>query len=137
MSVIQQIRDKYAGPSIAAIAVAMVGFILIDALSQRTGGGLFSKNTTTVGQVDGEKIEQIQFDQQLKQAEQNYQQQGMQVNDELRAQINNQLWKTVVDQKILQEQVKKLGLAFTDREINDLIHSPNAPEALRRQYTDP
>lgn len=137
MSVIQKIRDKYAGPSIAAIAIAMVGFILIDALSQRTGGGLFSKNTTTVGKVDGQTIELNNFDRRLKQAEQNYQQNGMQVNDELRAQINNQLWKTLVDQKILQGQVQKLGLAFTDRELNELIQSPNAPEIFRRRFTDP
>ncbi|HTJ11699.1 MAG TPA: peptidylprolyl isomerase [Dinghuibacter sp.] len=137
MSVIQKIRDKYAGPAIAAIAVAMVGFILIDALSQKTGGGLFSKNTTTVGKVDGETIELNQFDRRLKQAEQNYQQQGMQVNDELRAQINNQLWKTLVDQKILQDQVQKLGLTFTDKELNALIQSPNAPEIFRRRFTDP
>lgn len=136
MSVIQKIRDKYAGPSIAAIAVAMVGFILIDALSQKTGGGLFSKNTTVVGKVDGEKIDLIQFDNQLKQAEQNYQSQGMQVTDALREQINNTLWQQLVEQQIMQEQIDKLGLSITDKELTNLIYQ-SPPEDLRRLGTDP
>lgn len=136
MSVIQKIRDKYAALAIAVIAVAMVGFILIDALSSRTGGGLFNKNTTTVGKVNGEKIELVDFDNQLKRAEQSEQSRGMQVSEEMREEMNNQLWRTTVDQKVLSGQIDKLGLVLTPKELDELLYE-NPPEALRQQFTDP
>jgi peptidyl-prolyl cis-trans isomerase D len=69
MSVIQKIRDKYAAAAIATIAIAMVGFILIDALSQRGGGSVFSKDINTLGKVNGEKVSRIDFENQIKRAE--------------------------------------------------------------------
>jgi peptidyl-prolyl cis-trans isomerase D len=136
MSVIQKIRDKYAALAIAVIAIAMVGFILIDALSSRTGGGLFNKNSTTVGKVNGEKIELVDFDNQLKRAEQSEQSRGVQVSEEMREEINNQLWRTTVDQKLQSDQIDKLGLVFTPKELDELLYS-NPPEALREKFTDP
>jgi len=137
MSVIQKIRDKYAALAIAVIAIAMVGFILIDALSNRTGGGMFSKNSTVVGNINGEKIEYAEFDNMLKRAEENYQSRGMQMNELQRGQLNNKLWETIVVQKVVSEQVEKLGLAFTGKEMDDLLYGPNAPEELKEQYADP
>jgi peptidyl-prolyl cis-trans isomerase D len=136
MSIIQKIRDKYAAAAIAAIAIAMVGFILIDALSQRTGGSLFGKNSTVVGKIDGEEIEYLTFENQVKSAEQRYQQQGMPVTDVLREEINNTLWQQLVEQMILQGQADKLGLTVTDNELKNLIYT-NPPEDLRRLGTDP
>jgi peptidyl-prolyl cis-trans isomerase D len=137
MSVIQKIRDKYAALAIAVIAIAMVGFILIDALSSRTGGGMFNKNSTTVGKVNGEKIELPEFDNQLKRAEQNYQSRGMQVSEEMREEINNQLWNTLVGQKVVDNQIAKLGLAFTGKELDEVLYGQNPPDALKEKFTDP
>jgi peptidyl-prolyl cis-trans isomerase D len=137
MSIIQKIRDKYAALAIAVIAIAMVGFILIDALSSRTGGGAFGSNTTDVGKVNGEIINRVDFDGLLKRAEDNYTSQGMQVNEELRGQINNSLWRQMVDQKILDQQMDDLGLTFTQKELDAVLYGANPPEMLRERFTDP
>ena len=104
MSIIQKIRDKYAAAAITVIAIAMVGFILIDALSSRTGGGLF-KNQTSVGKVDGEKIEFAEFDARLNQLEQGRSKttspRGCNLTTRSREQLNNTLWKTLVGQKLI------------------------------------
>jgi peptidyl-prolyl cis-trans isomerase D len=60
MSVIQSIRDKGAWIIFAIIALALVAFILQDSSLSR-GGNMFS-NTTTVGKVNGEKIERNDFE---------------------------------------------------------------------------
>ncbi|TDW99691.1 peptidylprolyl isomerase [Dinghuibacter silviterrae] len=136
MSIIQKIRDKYAAAAIGAIAIAMVGFILIDALSQRTGGSLFGKNTTVVGKIDGQEVEYVAFENQVKSAEQRYQQQGMPVTDVLREEINNTLWQQMVEQMILQGQADKMGLTVTDNELKTLIYT-NPTQELRQLGTDP
>ena len=60
MSIIQRIREKGALISAIIIAVSLLGFILMDAFAGRTG--LFSgSGGTTVGKVDGTKIEYQDF----------------------------------------------------------------------------
>ena len=55
MSVIQKIRTKYAKLAGGIIALALVAFILMDALSSRTSS-LFG-NDTSVLKVDGEAVD--------------------------------------------------------------------------------
>lgn len=137
MPIIQKIRDKYAAAAITVIAIAMVGFILIDALSSRTGGSnLFGKNSTTVGKINGDKIELAEFDARLKQAEQGEEAQGQKLTEEGREQLNNTLWNTMVGQKLITEQISKLGLVITPKELEEFLYN-NPPQALRQRYTDP
>ena len=56
MSVIQTIRDRAAWIIIAAIAIALIAFIVQDAL-QGKGGGWFGGQSSLLGKVNGVKIE--------------------------------------------------------------------------------
>ena len=60
MSVIQNIRDKYARWAVIAIALSLLGFILMDAFAGRTG--LFSGGgSNSVGKINGKSIEYQEF----------------------------------------------------------------------------
>ncbi|HVK97767.1 MAG TPA: SurA N-terminal domain-containing protein, partial [Flavisolibacter sp.] len=60
MSLIQDIRDKYARWAVIAIAVALLGFILMDAFAGR--GSMFgSERETTIAKVNGKAIDAQQF----------------------------------------------------------------------------
>ena len=59
MSVIQNIRDKYAKVAVIAIALALLGFIMMDAFSG--GGNPFEGNATTLGSINGKKIDYVDF----------------------------------------------------------------------------
>src|SRR4029079_3011206 len=61
MSIIQTIRDKYARLAVIAVAVALVGFILIDYISGR-GRSLFNGGSITLGSVNGQKIDELEFE---------------------------------------------------------------------------
>src|SRR5690242_11211544 len=74
MSIIQTIRDKYARVAVIAVAVALIGFILIDYISGR-GSSLFRGNSTTVGSVNGTKIDELDFERKVQAQEQSQQQQ--------------------------------------------------------------
>ena len=75
MSVIQRIRDKGAWIIFGIIALALIAFILQDGV--RRGGSTFS-NTTTLGKVNGEKIERAEFEEKLALQERMYGSQGAQ-----------------------------------------------------------
>jgi len=134
MSIIQSIREKYAAVSIAVIALSLLGFILMDALSSRTR--MFGGNKTTVGKVNGTKIEIAGFDTRLSELENNYRQQGMQVNDEMRQQLIEMLWNNEVEETLLKNEYDKLGLTFSSVDLNDALYGDNPPPVLAQQFVD-
>lgn len=135
MSIIQQIRERYAAVSIAVIALSLIGFILMDALSSRTS--LFGGNTTTVGTVNGEKIDYIKFSTTVEQMETNYRNQGMQVNDEMRQQIIQSMWDNEIDETLLKKEYEKAGLVFSGNDMNEALYGQNPLPAFAQQFKDP
>jgi peptidyl-prolyl cis-trans isomerase D len=109
MSVIQSIRDKYARLSVIAIVIALLGFITMDAFSGRSN--LFGGNATTLGTVNGEKIEYADFSRRVKAQEDQAQAQGYQMNDATRQQVIESVWNQEVDRTILKDEFEELGLA--------------------------
>ncbi|NML19979.1 hypothetical protein HHL16_03790 [Pseudoflavitalea sp. G-6-1-2] len=137
MSVIQTIRDKAAWIIIAAIALALIAFIVQDAFQGR-GGGLFGSSSDVIGKVDGKKIDAYEFDKRYRAAEANYQAQNYPVDERLRQQIRDGLWNEYVEDAILSKEFDKLGFAQLGKdERGDILYGVNPPQVLRQQFTNP
>lgn len=136
MSVIQTIRDKAAWIIIGAIALALIAFIVQDALQGGGGGGMFSGSSTTLGKVNGTPIDARDFEQRYKMAEENYRAQNYPVNDQLRNQIREGLWNEFVEDALMGDEYEKLGIKLSDKEVGDILYGPNPPDMLKRQFTD-
>ncbi|OLY90981.1 peptidyl-prolyl cis-trans isomerase D [Cnuella takakiae] len=135
MSVIQQIRDKYARWAVVAIALSLLGFILMDAFAGRTS--VFGGNNTTLGSINGKKIDVQDFEQRVKAQETVAQQQGYNMGDESRQQIIQSVWNGEIERNLLQSEIDKLGLAIGSREINDILFGANPPQDIKQGFTDP
>ena len=136
MSVIQSIRDRYARIAVIAIAVALSGFILMDAFTGRSrlfGGG----NSTTIGKVNGENIDYADFARKVKAQEDQAQQQNYELNDATRQQIIESVWNQEVDQALLKDEFDELGLTVGKKEMNDVLFGANPPQDLKQGFTDP
>lgn len=135
MSIIQTIRDR-AWIIAAAIAIALIAFIVQDAFQGGGGLGLFGGQSTTLGKVDGTKIEWQDFETKLKQIEENYQAQNYPVDDQMRAQIREQLWNQAVEEAVLTDDYEDLGLSVPKAEQADILYGSNPPPQLRQQFVD-
>src|SRR5215831_11592861 len=136
MSIIQTIRDKYARFAVIAVAVALIGFILIDYISGR-GRSLFTGgNTTTLGKVNGKAIDEIDFEKKVQAEEQNAQQQGQSLGEDGRQRLIAGLWKQEVDQLLLKDEFNKLGLSVGKKEFADMLYTDPSPIA-RQAFGDP
>jgi peptidyl-prolyl cis-trans isomerase D len=136
MSVIQKIRDKYARWAVIAIAVSLLGFILMDAFAGRTG--LFSnRQSNTLGKVNGTTIDATEFSRKVQQEEAMESRQGYEVNDERRQQINEQFWQQQTDDLIMKDQYEELGLTVGDKELKDILYGSNPPDFIKQPFTDP
>ncbi len=130
MSVIQKIRTKYAKLAGGVIAVALVAFILMDALSSRSGN-LFG-NDTSVVTVNGEKVDYIEYTRRTKDYEVLYGS-NQTVDDNFRAQINDMALQDLVKEQLIAEQADKIGLVVTDAEKKDMIYG-NDPDQQVKSY---
>ncbi len=136
MSIIQRIRDKAAWFLFIAIGVSLLGFLIQDAFVGKTGSGLFGGNNTSVGSVNGKKIEALAYDQKIKQMEEQYQQMGYPMNDMMRQSVRENAWNQLISEDNISEEVNKLGLTVTPRELDDMLFGPDAPEEFKKQFTN-
>lgn len=131
MSIIQTIREKGAVIVIAIIALSLIGFILMDSKSG-TGKLFGGVNTTTLGSVNGDKIEYDDFNTKVKEMEQQYPNGGA----DQRPQIMQSVWDQMVAEKIVAEQFNNLGLTFTPKEMSSIMFSEDAPQQLKQAFTN-
>ena len=135
MSIIQQIRDKAAWLVFGLIALSLVGFLLMDAFVGRSR--LFGGSSTTVGSVDGEKLDYTQFQKQISEREEGFKAQGYPMNEMMQQNIKETIWKDFVEGVILDKVYHQAGIEVSDKELNDLLVGPNAVPDIKRSFTDP
>lgn len=128
MSVIQKIRDKYARWAVIAIALSLVGFIMMDAFAGR--GSLFNTGrSNTLGKVNGSKIDYVKFEKQMQVF-------GSRVPDEQKASLIQNIWDYEVSRVIVEAEAEKLGLTVTEKEMREVLYGNNPPQFLAEIFTD-
>jgi len=135
MSIIQTIRDKAAWLVFGLIALSLVGFLLMDAFVGKSR--LFGTRSTTVGVINGEKIEYTQFQKSVADQEEQYKGRGYPVNEAMQQTIRDNVWKQMIEEAVLTDNYTSLGLDVSDREINDMLVGANAIPDIKQAFTDP
>lgn len=132
MSIIQTIREKGAVIVIALIAISLIGFILMDSMSSGHGSIFGNNNTSTLGVVNGQKIQLNDFNDKVKEVEQQYPNAGSSQNN----QIMESVWNQMVAEKVVEDQFNKLGITFTPDEMSSIMFSNDAPQQLKQAFTN-
>ncbi|GAO42266.1 peptidylprolyl isomerase [Flavihumibacter petaseus] len=135
MSIIQNIREKAAWLVFGIIALSLVGFLLMDAFVGKSGHGLFSGNRDKIGSINGEDLDYKTYQTRVNQTEEQYKQSGYPMNEMMRQTVQEQVWNQFVEENVLKEQYRKLGLAVTPKELDDILFGANPPQDLRQQFT--
>jgi peptidyl-prolyl cis-trans isomerase D len=133
MSIIQDIREKYAKVSVVAIALALIGFILTDYFSGRGGGG--ASRSSSLGSVNGKSVNADAFARKVEQAEANMRNQGYPASM-LSSQAVEQVWEQEVNTILMQGEFSKLGMKIGKKELGDILYGPNMPADLKQQLSD-
>jgi peptidyl-prolyl cis-trans isomerase D len=136
MSVIQTIRNKYIGVMIGAIVIALIGFLVMDAV-QNKSGSLFSSNKNTIGSVNGEAFSPTDFFDLQKKAEENAKSKNPKITEEELTQAKDQAWDQMINEKLMAAEYDKLGITVGKKELQDMLTGPNPDPFIRQQFTDP
>jgi peptidyl-prolyl cis-trans isomerase D len=136
MQIIQSIREKGAPITIAAIALALIAFILMDAKKDKGSRSA----SESIGKVNGERIEQTEFNKKMQSVEsQEEQQTGQKPTNTRLAQMREQVWNQIVAEKVFYAEAAKLGIEFTGKELDKILKSddPSNPLMQDKSMVDP
>src|SRR5258708_13851503 len=123
MSIIQSIRERAAWLVFGLIALSLIGFLLMDAFVGKSR--LFGSRSTVVGSVNGQQIEDVDFQKMVSLQEEQYKRQGYPVNEAMQQTIREGVWKKMVENAVLNDDYNSLGLEVTAREVNDMLVGTN------------
>lgn len=134
MSFIQLIQEKYAKVMAIVIAVALLTFVVM--LAFENGGSLFQGQSTTVGVINGNKIDALAFEKTITQAEAMMQRQGYPGGAALRQQAIETAWNQEIGRYVMKAEFDKLGMEIGKKEVGDILYGANPPQDLKQQFTD-
>ncbi|TMI65282.1 MAG: hypothetical protein E6H07_05000 [Bacteroidetes bacterium] len=132
MSIIQTIRDKYAKWAVVGIALAIIGFLLMDASVGRSR--MFSGLAgASVGTVNGRKIKHNEFSKQVDAAQRSIESQQPGITaDAKTGQAVDAVWNQEINKTILDAELEKLGISITENERADMIAGEHPLQAAQQ-----
>lgn len=137
MAVIGKLRE-HSGIIIGAIALSIVGFLVMDATNSQTG--VLRGQNTNVGVIDGEKIDYNDFmkkyEENQKLVEDQFRSRGG-LTDEQRNALRQQTWDDYVNTTLANNAYEKAGVSVTDDEMVELTTGQNAHPYIRQSFTNP
>ncbi|MCC7332783.1 MAG: SurA N-terminal domain-containing protein [Flavobacteriales bacterium] len=134
MAVIGKIREKSA-LLLIIIGVAMLAFILGDLFQS---GQSFFGNSNSVGEIGGEEISAIDFNNQYEAAISRWEAQNRSnANEEIRDQLLEQVWNDIIREKVVVSQINELGIAVSPQELFDMIQGTEPHPQVRQAFTNP
>ncbi|MBM3431764.1 MAG: peptidylprolyl isomerase [Bacteroidetes bacterium] len=135
MSVIQDIREKYAKLTVVLIALALVGFILTDYFSGQSRG--MSSLPNKIGSVNGASILFDEFNNKVLQEEENLKSQGYPQTAAPSQQALDRAWNQEISRIILEQAFDELGITVGKKELSDLLYGPNPSNTARQYLSNP
>ena len=130
MASLQRIRN-HGALLIAIVGLAMLAFILGDFLN--SGSSFFNRSRENVGVIEGQKVHYTEYEAAKEQLTEVYKiETGRSDFDEdMHAQIRNQVWNMFVMDYTMRAQAKKIGMDITADELTELCVGENVHQILR------
>ncbi len=121
--------------------VILIGLVIVFIITIVFEWGMdylgMSRQSDTVGVIEGKKISYQQFSDMVREQSEQYKKQSQKDPDEnLMRQIREQVWNNLVTQSLLDRETKRAGITVTDQEIIDWVRGENPPEFLVQQFRD-
>ena len=127
MALISEIR-KRSWIVLVTVALGVGGFVIMDMVNS-TGPGGTGSLTRTLGKVNGEKIDVINFDNTFNMLY------GNSGSASLAA--RNALWEYTVEEVLIKDEAKALGLGVSEPEMEDLQFGPRPSRIIQQRFADP
>ena len=121
------------------LAILFIAMIVFDWGMGIANRGRGTYTSSAVGEVNGEEISFQQFENVLQNMIEQYRANSKQdPDDQTTQQMRDQVWQSLVNQILIEQAAKKLGIMVTDQEIVDWVtNNPESlPDMIKRNFED-
>jgi peptidyl-prolyl cis-trans isomerase D len=134
MAVLEKIRSKGV-LLIGAVGLALLAFIVGDFLN--SGSSYFNKSKETVAKIVGEDINIKDYTASIDQMTEVYKIETgkSELNEDMITQLRASVWESMVNEKILNAEAEKLGLAVSKEELSDRCIGNNIHPLIQQRRT--
>lgn len=99
--------------------------------------GIRGGQQDVIGTINGKKVSYKEFSELLKTLSDNAKAQtGQEPDEAMTRQLRDQAWLSIVNERLVEDEVKRLGITVSDQELRDWVFGENPPEDLRRNFVD-
>lgn len=137
MGIMSFLRNRAGIIIVGAIGFAIIAFLVSDAVQM--GSSFMNAGQTEVGEVDGEVIDILEFNELVEQSSNNFKQQMGQTNldPQMTAYIIENTWNQSVSKLLLKKEIARLGIQVSKNEMNDLVTGKNPDPQITQNFGDP
>jgi len=136
MAILEDIRKKGGIIISIVIGLALFAFIIGDFIpggrKNRGGGRNFD-----VAKVAGKTLSVQNLEVIIEQVTNSYQQQYGQLDDRMRDMVHDHAWQMFIDETVMQQAYKQVGLIVSPEELWDVITGFNPSPLIRQYFSDP
>jgi peptidyl-prolyl cis-trans isomerase D len=135
MATLEKIRNR-AGVLIAVIiGLALVAFVLGDLLN--SGKSVLNVSRNNIGEIAGTSISAQDFEAKVQETVEIYKLNSGQstLDEQTMDNIREQTWQQLVQENLMKDQYKALGIAVTPEEVLDLVQGANPHPIVREIFT--
>jgi parvulin-like peptidyl-prolyl isomerase len=125
--------------NLAPVFIITVGalFVLFMVISDSNVLEAIGGRTNNVGSVNGVDISYQEYQAAIeRQRETQKQQTGNDIPEEQFDQFRDQVWETLVTEKLIEQEVQRLGITVSDQEVKDIILGDDPPAFLKQNFID-
>lgn len=137
MATLQKIRNRGGVLVSIVIGLALVAFIVGDALS--SGASFINNSRNKVGEVAGKSIGIQEYQQRIAKNEKMItQMNGLTgLTDEQQAAVRENTWQQIISEIILNNQYEEIGMGLSGDELYDLLLGNNMTPEIAQLFADP
>ncbi len=136
MGLMTFLRNRAGIIIVVIIGLAIVAFLLGDVI--RFGTPFWAAKQNEVGNIDGESISYMEFNQQVEQSTNAMRQQmGGNMAPQMTSYAVEEVWNQQLSTILLNKEVEKLGLSVGRNELNDLVSGPNPSPLIMQNFGNP
>ncbi len=125
--------------SLAPWFIITVGglFVVFMILSDSKIGESMGRRSNDIGEVNGAKISYQEFANLLdRYREFQLQQSGQEIPENQMEQSRDQVWETLVSQKLMEQKIEEFDISVSDEEIKNLLLGENPPQSVTQYFID-
>lgn len=136
MATLQTIRSK------GKFLIGIVGLALFAFIAEEFVRSLSytqAESHQRIGKINGKKINQQEFNQMVEEYSDvvKFTQGVSTLTDEQTAMLRDQVWQSLVNEKLIESECEKLGITVTDAEMQDIINNGRSPMLAQTPFRTP